>query len=369
MSCSQYDAGAGDRRLKEQKEAIRRYSTLMPTPSFMMAMGATRPLAASISTTLKKYRPYETLPLSLGSGEALAPHLATSTLLAASAHQPPIVFSGLPLSMATLSELPASFSESALVSAENQAKLHGDMQDHDGATSGDGDNFRKVLKSDQHFDSFFRRKWSGIFKWYRRNFTREETGEVLVDTDLVLWAYLQGGVFVTAGCFLAYFCEFALRGIRPFALVGAAQNNFKIGAPDLPGVGNWTTQMDILLSAQSAYFMAIVMGQIFTLFMVKKLYEYPFGLDAFRNRRSLLSIVASLVILAAIIFVPFVHILVPAAPIKGWTILMPIGTGLLMTVYEFCRRTLRRKGYFGGIPEHTDTHLQFVRTATASIFQ
>lgn len=282
MSCSQYDAGAGDRRLKEQKEAIRRYSTLMPTPSFMMAMGATRPLAASISTTLKKYRPYETLPLSLGSGEALAPHLATSTLLAASAHQPPIVFSGLPLSMATLSELPASFSESALVSAENQAKLHGDMQDHDGATSGDGDNFRKVLKSDQHFDSFFRRKWSGIFKWYRRNFTREETGEVLVDTDLVLWAYLQGGVFVTAGCFLAYFCEFALRGIRPFALVGAAQNNFKIGAPDLPGVGNWTTQMDILLSAQSAYFMAIVMGQIFTLFMVKKLYEYPFGLDAFR---------------------------------------------------------------------------------------
>ena len=80
-----------------------------------------------------------------------------------------------------------------------------------------------------------------------------------------------------------------------------------------------------------------------------------FWLIQHRNRRSLLAVMVSLAIsctfgfidlfpLATIIFVPFMHILIPAMPINGWSIFMPLAAGILMTIYEFCRRALRRKG-------------------------
>ena len=280
VSCAEYDAGAGDNRLKEQTEAIRRYSTLMPTPSLMMAMRCTRPLATSISTTLKKYRPYETLPLGLGGNQAATPshhHATSSTILSVAPDQPNTAFSGFSLAMAPISEFPISLSESALLA--KYKPLHPPNEDKPDIPNGKREATPKKKKPTS---TFFQRFQSSMVQWYKRNFTREETGEVLVDGDLILWAYLEGGLFVTLGCFLAYFCEFALRDIWPSQLVGAAKNYFQIGAPNFPGIGGWSAQMDLLLSAQSAYFMAVVVGQIFTLFMVKKLYEYPFGLDAFR---------------------------------------------------------------------------------------
>lgn len=124
-----------------------------------------------------------------------------------------------------------------------------------------------------------------LSQWYKRNFTREESGEVLVDADLILWAFIEGGLIVTIGCFLAYLTQFYLSGIPLSILWQSASVYFVRNSPTLV-IGNnsigWESQLKILLSAQSAYFMAIVIGQIFTLFMVKKLYDYPLGRDTLR---------------------------------------------------------------------------------------
>lgn len=68
---------------------------------------------------------------------------------------------------------------------------------------------------------------------FRRFYQRGDTGDVLVDKDLILWAFLQGGTFETLGCYGAYLITLALHSV-PFAmLIGSAQTYWKEGAPTL----------------------------------------------------------------------------------------------------------------------------------------
>lgn len=87
-----------------------------------------------------------------------------------------------------------------------------------------------------------------------------------------------------------------------------------------------------------------------------------------RNGWSFVAIIISMSIAACIVYVPFMHVLVPAAPVYALSLLAPIVAGIFMIIYEVCRRFSRFHGYFGGVPEHSDDILHLVRTTTASLY-
>ena len=67
----------------------------------------------------------------------------------------------------------------------------------------------------------------------KKPFKRNETGEVLVDNDLMLWSYFQGGLFETVGAFGAYLITFSIRRVPFSVLYKGASTYFKADAIDL----------------------------------------------------------------------------------------------------------------------------------------
>ena len=61
-------------------------------------------------------------------------------------------------------------------------------------------------------------------------FTQEDTGEVLVDNDLLLWSYLQGGLIEAVGCFAGYLIALVWLHVP---LGASSETYFKEGAPPL----------------------------------------------------------------------------------------------------------------------------------------
>lgn len=75
--------------------------------------------------------------------------------------------------------------------------------------------------------------WRRITLKLRATFTSEETGEALIDYDLLFWVLLQGGVIEALGCFGAYFIVLALKHVPFDMLYTSAKAYWKIDAPSL----------------------------------------------------------------------------------------------------------------------------------------
>lgn len=121
--------------------------------------------------------------------------------------------------------------------------------------------------------------------WRRatRAFARKDTGEVLVDAELLLWSYGQGGIIEAAGCFGAYLIVLAWHQVPFSMLVGSAKTFWKPDSPPLAladgTVATAQQQLAISGSSQSAYYLGIVICQLFVLWVTKHRYSYPYGLD------------------------------------------------------------------------------------------
>lgn len=127
-----------------------------------------------------------------------------------------------------------------------------------------------------------RRLWNRVMG----PFKRDDTGEVLVDWDLLFWSYVQGGLIESAGCFGAYLIVLALANVPFDMLVGSAKTYWKEGAPPLRltdgSIANADRQISISGSSQSAYYAGIVICQLFNLWVTKHRYAYPYGWDMLR---------------------------------------------------------------------------------------
>lgn len=75
--------------------------------------------------------------------------------------------------------------------------------------------------------------WRSAWQKYSKPFLRVDTGEVLVDSDLLFWAYCQGGLIETVGCFGAYLAVLALAKVPFRSLIGSAKTYWMEGAPPL----------------------------------------------------------------------------------------------------------------------------------------
>ena len=122
--------------------------------------------------------------------------------------------------------------------------------------------------------------WRKLYLKLRHSLTGgEHTGETLVDRQMLVLAYANAGTFIAMGAWagtvltLYYynvdFTSFFKDGYQKF---------WQPGAPSLKSTTGKTLtetdQINILASANSAYFIGIMMGQWFNLFMVKNSYTY-----------------------------------------------------------------------------------------------
>jgi sodium/potassium-transporting ATPase subunit alpha len=185
-----------------------------------------------------------------------------------------------------------------------------------------------------------------VIRAIKKPFARNETGEVLVDSDLLIWSYLEGGVIVTIACFVAYFLSLSLDSINLSNLIGNKVSGEK------------------LLRAQAAYFLGVVIGQWFTLFVCKRQYDYPIGMKLLANKRSIAGVVVGAVIACIVVYVPELNKVLQAAPVRIEPIAAAFGVAFLMVPYEFVRKYLRKQGYFGGVPKKNVNLLELVRTTS-----
>lgn len=216
--------------------------------------------------------------------------------------------------------------------------------------------------------------------WYKRwiiktraFFVQDYTGETLIDNDMLLWCYFQGGVIESIGCFSAYLAILAIERVPFGILYQSALVYFKETSPDLlltsGALATAADQMIILAKAQSAFFLSIVICQWFNIFIQKHRYSYPYGRDMLKNKWTWIGIGIGAVISVFIIYIPYINFHVFGAyPFSSLALLCPIIMGLLLFAYEFTRRYLRKRGYFGGIPKRNVNLVDLVRTTSSVKF-
>ena len=216
--------------------------------------------------------------------------------------------------------------------------------------------------------------------WYKRwliktrsFFVQDYTGETLIDNDLLLWCYFQGGMIEAIGCFSAYLIVLAIEKVPFSILYQSALVYFNDNSPDLVltngSIATASDQVKILGMAQASFFLSIVICQWFNLFVQKHRYSYPYGKDMLKNKWTWVGIGAGAAISALIVYIPFINSHVFGAyPFPPLAFLAPIALGIILFAYEFTRRFLRKKGYFGGIPKRNVNLVDLVRTTSSVKF-
>lgn len=94
----------------------------------------------------------------------------------------------------------------------------------------------------------------------------------------------------------------------------------------------------ILQQAQSAFFLSLVIGQWFNLFLTKHRYRYPHGWDIFRNKTTYLGIFTSGAIASLVVFVPGLQAAFNTETIVAVAIAPSFASGGLLVLYEYPRR-------------------------------
>jgi sodium/potassium-transporting ATPase subunit alpha len=158
----------------------------------------------------------------------------------------------------------------------------------------------------------------------------------LVAFPILSYAYLQIGMIETGLCFLSYFMVFYSYGI-PASSLPFTFAYFTSTSPDFV-VGDLTftaaQQVQIISEVNAAWFLCIVMCQVFHVWMCKTRVISLFKHNVIKNWRMLLGIGVSLVILILIVYVPYIQIPFSTVAVPGWFWLPPVG--MLIIVWPWC---------------------------------
>ncbi|KAI9099834.1 hypothetical protein DFS34DRAFT_648779 [Phlyctochytrium arcticum] len=196
-------------------------------------------------------------------------------------------------------------------------------------------------------------KIGNFFRMVQRPFTKrfwqrafEDTEEeVLVDREVLCWAYVEAGMIETIGCLITYFVAmYYFKKVTPYD----AQLH----------AGTWgTTPITLsngdILSAddqketnnvgQSAYYLAIYFQQCFNLFICKARLGFPVGRFMFTNWHNFGGILLGGCLAMLVVYVPPLNI----AFSTSWHLspliwLIPIANGCVLFAYSIVRTKLIR---------------------------
>ncbi len=173
---------------------------------------------------------------------------------------------------------------------------------------------------------------SDVMKRPPRNINKDH----LVSFPILSYAYLQIGMIETGLCFLSYFMIFYMYGI-PASALPKKYEYFTSTSPDLV-IGDVTynaaQQVEIISVVNAAWFLNIVLCQIFHVWMCKTRVISLFKHNVIKNWRMLLGIGVSLIIVNLIVYVPYIQIPFGTATVPGYFWLPPVG--ILLLVWPWC---------------------------------
>ncbi|CAG8753261.1 35611_t:CDS:2, partial [Gigaspora margarita] len=205
---------------------------------------------------------------------------------------------------------------------------------------------------------FTRTWWSELFEG--------SNGEVLVDGNILSWAYLEIGIIEAIGCMVSYFVVLYQHGITPYDaryMQQMSQYNYFT-----PNAQTYTSsigyeldagkQMEAQAQAVSICYLAILIQQMFNLFACKARYRLPFGKFMFSNPRNFVGLSLGFSLTVLIVYIP------PLNTVFGTSYrlsplywLIPAGFGVFILLYVSARTAIKRKAR----PVHMTEEIQGLR--------
>lgn len=172
-----------------------------------------------------------------------------------------------------------------------------------------------------------------------RNVARDH----LVSLPVLLTSYLQTGFIEMMACFTTFFLVMSHNGY-PFTSLFFTKKHFQKGAPDFVIDGNTydaSHQEHALAEAQTAYFMALVVCQIFNLLACKTRVVSLFR-HGMMNKMVNVAIVVSMFLCVLLIYIPGMDVAFGTRQFPGvyWIVPIPFGCAIV-AIGEF-RKYLHR---------------------------
>uniref|UniRef100_A0AC34F4S3 Cation-transporting P-type ATPase N-terminal domain-containing protein n=1 Tax=Panagrolaimus sp. ES5 TaxID=591445 RepID=A0AC34F4S3_9BILA len=142
--------------------------------------------------------------------------------------------------------------------------------------------------------------------------------KVLVSNTLLGYSYLYAGQIQSLGCFLSYCCIFWYHGINISDLWMSALECWQEGGKDFVSNGRTFSvdeQLYINRQACSAWQVGIVFGQFWHIYGVRTRRQSIFKHGVFRNMYSNFALIAELLMLAAMVYIPGLNTFLGGAPV------------------------------------------------------
>jgi sodium/potassium-transporting ATPase subunit alpha len=130
-----------------------------------------------------------------------------------------------------------------------------------------------------------------------------------VSDELLSYAYLQAGIIESISCILAYLYVFWYYGINPSDLPGLSDDYFSTSTQNSELTINGLTfdhdeQMNIIYRVQTAYYMVLVLSQVFHVWMCRTRTSSVFTHGFFGNTALNCGVVAEICIMIFIVYTP-----------------------------------------------------------------
>lgn len=195
----------------------------------------------------------------------------------------------------------------------------------------------------------------------------ESTGESLCDFELLSWSYLEAGIITTLGALTTFFVVLYQEGIPFRYFTMSAQHFFKRTSIDMVLPDRTITgqqQVDILFKAQSAYFLAILIGQVFNLIACKRKYE-SLSPKTFHNLLPIFGSFFGFFFGLAITASPFLNRILQSRPVSLAHLLIASFICSFILVWDYLRKKMKRGMVFGKFRD-TDALYRLKRTRLVS---
>lgn len=182
-------------------------------------------------------------------------------------------------------------------------------------------------------------------RWFLEPFRLRQKGESLLDREMVGWVYFQGGIIEAIGCFGAYLITFAILKVPLSSLWRSVEVYFYPEAKPLTltngTVIDGAQQVAILKKAQGAFYLSIVIGQLFNLFLTKTRYGNPFNKRMFKNKATYIGAACAVLIAALVVFVPGLQYAFQTDFIAALAIASPFVAGIILCIWEYVRHKVQ----------------------------
>ncbi|KAJ3062448.1 hypothetical protein HDU98_001690 [Podochytrium sp. JEL0797] len=186
---------------------------------------------------------------------------------------------------------------------------------------------------------FTKRYWSEMFE--------KTEDDVLIDGDVLCYAYIEAGTIETIGCLVCYF--FAMwyhTGVTPYEAVQFG-GKWGMEGNDYEFQGRTVTiadQIYALSFGQSAYYLAIMFQQCFNHFVCKARLSNPYGKFMFANKWSFIGIFCGGALSLLVVYIPGVNVaFLTNYRLTPWTWLIAMAFGLVLYLYAIVRVIIKRR--------------------------